>query len=106
MKKLSADVHESLKQKDVQRFVNAFETEQMNENVLVEEITAILKQSFIASSPKIEIRYLTQWVYEIAENKQSFTYNDLIQARLKYISYLNHQEAAMKSLGVTVKNRN
>lgn len=106
MKKLSADVHESLKQKDVQRFVNAFETEQMNENVLVEEITAILKQSFVASSPKIEIRYLTQWVYEIAENKQSFTYKELIQARLKYVSYLNHQETAMKSLGVTVINLN
>lgn len=106
MKKLSADVHESLKQKDVQRFVNAFETEQMNENALVEEITSILKQSFVASSPKIEIRYLTQWIYEIAEKKQSFTYKDLIDARLKFVCYLNLQKAAIKNLGVTVKNLN
>lgn len=106
IKKLSADRYESLKQKDVQRFVNAFVTEQMTEKALVEEITTILKQSFVASNPKIEIQYLTQWVYEIAENKQSFTYKDLIEARLKYISYLNLQEAAMKNLGVTIKSLN
>lgn len=102
-KKLSGDKYEDLKQREVQRFITAFETEQKDEKTLIEEISSILKQLYIASDPNVEIQYLTQWVYEAAENKQTFTYADLLGARLKYVSYLNKYDTVMKSLGVTIK---
>lgn len=97
-KKLRNDRSDSLKPHEVKKFQDAFDTLQKEEKALVDEISSILKQSFAASNPQIDIQYLTQWIYERAERNEIFKYTDLIKARFEYITYLNEHEAAMNNL--------
>ena len=100
--KLKQDKYTSFSTSDINRLLDAFEVKIRTEHSLYEEIVAILKQRFPSFNPEYEIKLLTQWIYNAAEEGKQLTYNDLINVREQYVIFNNQQASVLSEYGRTV----
>ena len=100
--KLKHDKYTKFSMSDINSLLNAFEVKIRTEHSLYEEIIAILKQRFPSFNPEHEIKLLTQWIYNAAEGGKQLTYNDLINVREQYMTFINQQASVLSEYGHTV----
>ena len=87
----------------INSFLEAYIYEEVSEDNLYAEVFRLMKEIFPTSNPTEEIRFLLQWIYEMAEKSDSFTYEDIHKEREAYVAFLNVQKAALSQLGLHVK---
>ncbi len=100
--KLKHDKHNRFSTNDINSLLNAFEVNIRTEHSLYEEIVTILKQRFPSFNPEYEIKLLTQWIYNVAEQGKQLTYKDLLNVREQYVTFNNQQASVLSEYGLTV----
>ena len=100
--KLKHDKNTRFSTNDINCLLNAFEVKIRSEHSLYEEIVTILKQRFPSFDPEYEIKLLTQWIYNAAEEGKQLTYYDLINVREQYVTFNNQQASVLSEYGLTV----
>lgn len=100
--KLKHDKYTRFSSNDINSLLNAFEVKIRTENSLYEEIVAILKQRFPSFNPENEIKLLTQWIYNAAEEGKLLTYSGLVDVREQYVTFNNQQASVLSEYGLTV----
>lgn len=100
--KLKHDKYTKFSTNDINSLLSAFEVKIRTEHSLYEEIVAILKQRFPSFNPEHEIKLLTQWIYNAAEEGKKLTYNDLVNVREQYVTFINQQASVLSEYGYTV----
>ena len=100
--KLKHDKYTKFSTNDINSLLNAYEIKIRSEQSLYEEVVAILKQRFPSFNPEYEIKLLTQWIYNAAEEGKKLTYNDLVNVRERYVTFNNQQASILSEYGLTV----
>ena len=100
--KLKHDKYTRFSTNDINSLLNAYEIKIRSEQSLYEEVVAILKQRFPSFNPEYEIKLLTQWIYNAAEEGKKLTYNDLVNVRERYVTFNNQQASILSEYGLTV----
>lgn len=100
--KLKHDKYTRISTNDINSLLNAYEIKIRSEQSLYEEVVAILKQRFPSFNPEYEIKLLTQWIYNAAEEGKKLTYNDLVNVRERYVTFNNQQASVLSEYGLTV----
>lgn len=100
--KLKHDKYTRFSTNDINSLLNAYEIKIRSEQSLYEEVVAILKQRFPSFNPEYEIKLLTQWIYNAAEEGKKLTYNDLVNVRERYVTFNNQQASVLSEYGLTV----
>jgi hypothetical protein len=100
--KLKHDKYTKFSTNDINSLLNAYEIKIRSEQSLYEEVVAILKQRFPSFNPEYEIKLLTQWIYNAAEEGKKLTYNDLVNVRERYVTFNNQQASVLSEYGLTV----
>lgn len=83
--------------------VSSFIPESVDEDKLYDIIVARLKRDFPSFNGELEIRFLLQWISELAEKQQSLTLTQLHNQLLSFREVESRQKVAQVQLGIRVK---
>ncbi len=87
----------------IPNILDAFIPENLTEEYLLDTVVNELKSKYSAFNPNIEIKYLLQWIYTLAEAKSKFTLSDLNNQILSFRRVQNAESVAINQLGISVK---
>lgn len=87
----------------IQDILDSFVPESITEEYLLDAIINELKSEYSAFTPNVEIKYLLQWIYTLAESRSRFTLTDLHTQILSFRRVLNAESTAVGQLGIRVK---
>lgn len=89
--------------KNAKLLSSKYELSIVDESILYDEISKILKKQFPTFNPDKEIKYMLQWVSEKVEKHDDFTYEEFIRELHCYQTFENRQNAALGELGIRIK---
>ena len=89
--------------KNAKLLSSKYELSIVDESILYDEISKILKKQFPTFNPDKEIKYMLQWVSEKIEKHDDFTYEEFIRELHCYQTFENRQNAALGELGIRIK---
>lgn len=87
----------------IHSLASSFLCEDVNEDDLYDTILNILKSDFPAFNGEWEIRYLLQWIYELAEKQETVTLEQLHNQLLSLREVEARQASSQAQLGIRVK---
>lgn len=88
---------------DISSLISSFVTEKVDEDVLYDSIIENLKNTFPSFDGEFEIRFLLQWISELAEKQQSLTLTQLHDQLLSFREVESRQKTSQNQLGIRVK---
>ena len=88
---------------NISSLISSFVTERVDEDMLYDNIIENLKNTFPSFNGELEIRFLLQWISELAEKQQSLTLTQLHNQLLSFREVELRQKVSQDQLGIRVK---
>jgi hypothetical protein len=88
---------------EAKNLIEHFDIETVDEDDLYSKLSSGMKSVFRNANPLKEIRYLLQWISEMAEHQNEVTCNDFVKQLTCYNVFINKQAHLGEELGIKIK---